>query len=1216
MLNLRKSARLGLIVPLIFLASCFLASCSLLLSPFEKSDRDRTTASHPGADHTGALEIIFNQTRMSTVLPPEVSPADLEFDLTLNPVDIPGQEEIDLTGLSESELFVPELFPGTWSVSLRGYFPEGTPLEGVTPEVDAFGATENIDILPGIPTTWEAQLEAIRSDDGVGSVKIELSWDDSDLVTEWLDDDDTLAPSPSLQRLNPGQTHEEPVHIIPERITFNVDERTLIYEESGLQSGFYRIAITLLRDDTTVATYRDVIHIYDGRRSEKELDITELIGTPPLAPENLQVSPVSFADPDWTVELSWTRSVTAEGYRVYRRADGGDFEIISGTDPLPRATKTFLTTQSSNEGPYVYRLVAWNNYGDAPPLDSDEVPGDLQGTDGTFTFHIHSDYLILAGYMGSDPAEPVVIPAEAEVQGSTRPVKIIADQAFMDDGIFGTLTIPESITEIGNEAFTGNAFTGDLIIPDSVTSIGEDAFNNAGFNGGTLTLETETSNLQTIGGGAFRSTSFTGDLTIPNSVTSIGEDAFNNAGFNEGTLTLGTENSNLQTIGNGAFWSTSFTGNLTIPNSVTSIGEDAFRSAGFNGSLTLGTENSNLEIIGGRAFLSSTFAGGLTIPDSVTEIGVMAFRYGNFEGDLTIPDSVISIGNNAFEAFSKAGYTAGTLTLGGLESSNLQTIGNSAFLTNNFAGDLTIPNSVEEIGSRAFKESFATGSTRTLTLGDPQNSNLRTIGAEAFSENYFGQEITLPEGLEKIGVPEVFSNGGAFENNRFSGHLVIPDSVTIIGNGSFRNNNFGVNGTDTLTLGDPETSNLVTIGAHAFRENQFRGNLVIPNKVEVIGESAFQGEHNEKPFVQGSLTLGSSLVEIGASAFHTASFSHQSALVIPDSVTTIGAQAFYNTNLGGASLSLGDPQNSNLVTIGAEAFNLLTGGSFTGNLVIPNSVEVIGDGAFQESFDGADGTLTLGTGLRIIERGAFKSNRFTGPLTLPEGLEIIGGQINVLANGAFYSNAFTGDLVIPDSVTEIQFAAFQEAGFDGTLTISNSVTEISVRAFQDTGFTGDLTIPDSVTSVRDRAFENTRFDGELILGNGLTNIGISAFEGIATGGNQGFTSLTIPASPPGGDGTMMIRATAFRNSSIQITEITIPDWVTSIGNNAFTGWTALTTVTVNRWDAPDGITTAGTTIFGDAAETSVTTIRVPAGSLDAYKAATGWSDYEDKIEVQ
>ena len=74
-----------------------------------------------------------------------------------------------------------------------------------------------------------------------------------------------------------------------------------------------------------------------------------------------------------------------------------------------------------------------------------------------------------------------------------------------------------------------------------------------------------------------------------------------------------------------------------------------------------------------------------------------------------------------------------------------------------------------------------------------------------------------------------------------------------------------------------------------------------------------------------------------------------------------------------------------------------------------------------------------------------------------------------------------------------------------------------------------------------------------------------------------------------------------------IKQITIPDTVTEIGNNAFYGCYQLASITCLAATPP---------ALGSGAFTSDTegfTIKVPAASVAAYKAATNWSTYADYI---
>merc|ERR1712085_203531 len=106
-------------------------------------------------------------------------------------------------------------------------------------------------------------------------------------------------------------------------------------------------------------------------------------------------------------------------------------------------------------------------------------------------------------------------------------------------------------------------------------------------------------------------------------------------------------------------------------------------------------------------------------------------------------------------------------------------------------------------------------------------------------------------------------------------------------------------------------ASLVTIGDTAFLETDITGTLVIPAKVETIGEFAF----NKTMLTSLDLSQAASLVTIGKRAFGEI-YNLKGMLVIPAKVETIGEFAFYKTILTSLDLS----QAASLVTIGKRAF--------------------------------------------------------------------------------------------------------------------------------------------------------------------------------------------------------------------------------------------------------------------------------------------------------
>jgi len=128
---------------------------------------------------------------------------------------------------------------------------------------------------------------------------------------------------------------------------------------------------------------------------------------------------------------------------------------------------------------------------------------------------------------------------------------------------------------------------------------------------------------------------------------------------------------------------------------------------------------------------------------------------------------------------------------------------------------------------------------------------------------------------------------------------------------------------------------------------------------------------------------------------------------------------------------------------------------------------------------------------------------------------------------------------------------------------------------------------------------NFRFINTLtsvVIPNGVTSISDSAFYSC-----RSLASITIP------DSVTSIEADAFAQCN-GFTSITIPNSVTSIGERAFNGG-GYQSITVLATTPP----TLGNNAF--YANYGNFKIYVPAESVEAYKAATIWSTYANKIEA-
>ena len=161
----------------------------------------------------------------------------------------------------------------------------------------------------------------------------------------------------------------------------------------------------------------------------------------------------------------------------------------------------------------------------------------------------------------------------------------------------------------------------------------------------------------------------------------------------------------------------------------------------------------------------------------------------------------------------------------------------------------------------------------------------------------------------------------------------------------------------------------------------------------------------------------------------------------------------------------------------------------------------------------------------------------------------------------------------------------------------NGVILIGDFAFSSaSGFTS-ITIPPSVTTFGQYAFSGA---------SGLNSVTIDYASNATLGGNQfrdsSITSLTIGSNPTSIGESMFTNCTG-------LTTLVIPSNISSIGGYAFRDCIGLTSITVESVTPP---TLGGIYAFNN---TNDCPIYVPSGSVDAYKAASGWSRYASRIQA-
>jgi len=338
-------------------------------------------------------------------------------------------------------------------------------------------------------------------------------------------------------------------------------------------------------------------------------------------------------------------------------------------------------------------------------------------------------------------------------------------------------------------------------------------------------------------------------------------------------------------------------------------------------------------------------------------------------------------------------------------------------------------------------------------------------------------------------------------------------------------------------------------------------------------------------------------------------------VTLPHSLTSIGPVAFalpdgvsVPANQGLLDLSFTDISNSELQSIGTQAF---ANQANLSSITLPASVKSIG----QMAFNGCGGLTSLlfhnisNSELQLIDTQAFQYTALTSVI-LPASLETIGpgafSQVaTTLTSVTFYDIALSrletiyfdafaganiGTITIPNHITSIGTNAF--LGSDGMTVYINSKAAGALNppvSYSDTTFfgaTGVTISPDPNTfEYTPGTTDPSTYNNELtILVNNSPGktIPASAFEGLI---NVASTALVFANNST----TQSIGDDAFKNCT-GLRDTTIPDSITAIGTNAFTG-SGLQKVYISRTTAAVlKVSFSDTTFFG---ATGVTIVEYP-----------------------
>ena len=502
---------------------------------------------------------------------------------------------------------------------------------------------------------------------------------------------------------------------------------------------------------------------------------------------------------------------------------------------------------------------------------------------------------------------------------------------------------------------------------------------------------------------------------------------------------------------------------------------------------------------------------------------------------------------------------------------NVTAIGYSAFMYSPNLTSVTIPNSITSIANGAIFQGCDNLESIKVSSDNPVYDSRENCNAIIETSTN-----TLIAGCKNTVIPNTVTaiGGGAFYDCYGLTSITIPNKVTDIGSQAFS----GCIGLINISVDSGNTKYDSRDNCNAIIETESNTlisgcqNTIIPNSVTGISGWAFEHCVNI-----ASINIPNSVTAIGSYAFDNCT--NLSSITIGNGLTQITYDAFRHCkSLESIKVASDNPtydsrDNCNAI-VNTETNQIVVGCKTT---TFPNSVTGISEGAFY----GCNGlnSIYIGGGVKTIGRMAFAYCTELTSLT-------ISSNVISVQRIAFSFCPKLAQIIVEDGNSKYDSrdncnAIIEKADNTLALGCKNTVIPSSVKSIGKDAFAGcsemtTIDIPNQITVINSEAFYDCTNLKSVHLPENLKSIGKHSF--------QSCTSLT---------------------------DITIPKNVVEILDQAFSDCYNLRSI-ISKIEEPSDILTNVFSIasyLGYPEIYSNAILYVPIGTIDKYKACTGWKEF-------